>query len=334
MRLVTLPAVRARALETLSHSTIASMHAVWGRRHDVAFVFNSANAVLLPLFVARRIPVALHVDGLEWRRAKWEGMGQRYYRAAESLGVRWADALIADAPGIADYYRDEFGASTELLSYGAPVLRSVSDDRLSALDVAADAFHLVVARFEPENNIDLIVRGFRKSSAQLPLLVIGSAPYNDDYTAAVRQAAASDPRIRLPGAVWDQDLLDQLYAHARLYLHGHSVGGTNPSLLRAMGAGSAVAAHDVRFNRDVLGADPWLFADEGGVARVVEHAEADADGCRRYGATLQAHAAANYRWDDVAAGYAELAGRLAAGASRRREASGRRLGAVVAEAAR
>ena len=84
-------------------------------------MFNAANAPFLPLLRAARIPVAVHVDGLEWQRAKWAGAGRRYYRAVESLSVRWADALIADAQGIADYYRDEFGAETELLTYGAPI---------------------------------------------------------------------------------------------------------------------------------------------------------------------------------------------------------------------
>ena len=162
-------------------------------------MFNAANAVLLPALRARRIPVATHVDGLEWKRAKWTGFGQTYYRRAEELAVRWSAALIADAVGIADYYRSEFDAPTELLSYGAPILRDVGSARLPALNLRPAGYHLVVARFEPENHVDVIVEGFRRSRARLPLVVVGSAPYSTDYIARVEALASGtiDPADRL-----------------------------------------------------------------------------------------------------------------------------------------
>src|SRR5690242_17398887 len=104
MRLVHLPAARKRSLETLSHSALSVAHLL-RHRTDAAVVFNAANSPLLPLLRAARVPVATHVDGLEWKRAKWGPVGQRYYRVAESLAVRWSDALIADAQGISSYYR-------------------------------------------------------------------------------------------------------------------------------------------------------------------------------------------------------------------------------------
>ena len=125
MRLVHLPALRRKSLETLSH-TAASVAHLMTHPVDAAIVFNAANAPFVPVLRARGIPVATHVDGLEWKRSKWQGAGRRYYRLAESMAVRWSDALIADAQGIADYYRAEFGADTELIAYGAPI---VHDDR-------------------------------------------------------------------------------------------------------------------------------------------------------------------------------------------------------------
>ena len=111
MRRVVLPALRIRVLETLSHTAISVIHPLI-RGMDAAIVFNAANAPLLPVLRWRGVPVATHVDGLEWRRAKWGRVGRRYYRRAEEWAVRWSDGLSADARGIADYYRDEFGAST------------------------------------------------------------------------------------------------------------------------------------------------------------------------------------------------------------------------------
>jgi glycosyltransferase involved in cell wall biosynthesis len=324
MKLVTLPAVRSKAVETLSHTALSVAHEVIRRDEDVTFLFNSANSLFLPVLRLSKAPVAVHVDGLEWRRSKWSGAGKRYYRTAEALAVRWADALIADARGIGDYYRDEFGATTELISYGAPVLDGVGDDRLADLGLQAGGFHLVVARFEPENHVELIVAGYRSSDAVLPLVVVGGAPYSDDYTQAVHAAAGGDARIRLLGPLWDQEQLNQLYAHARLYLHGHSVGGTNPSLLRAMGAGAAVSAYDVVFNREVLGDAGWFFADAASVARAVETAERDPDECARRARCCRQRVATDYQWDGVADGYERLAQRLASGWTRRGECDGRR----------
>ncbi|WP_200938831.1 DUF1972 domain-containing protein [Modestobacter sp. Leaf380] len=320
MQLVHLPAARKRALETLSHTALSVGHLV-AHRPDAAFVFNAANAPLLPVIRAARVPVATHVDGLEWKRTKWSGAGRRYYRAAEALAVRWSDALIADAQGIADYYTQEFGASTDLITYGAPVIDPPAG-RLAELDLTERGYHLVVARFEPENHVAEIVEGYTASSATQPLVVVGSAPYADEYTALVH--SLGDERVRFLGGVWDQDLLDTLYRHATSYLHGHSVGGTNPSLLRAIGAGATVLAHDVSFNREVLGTAGRYFLGAQDVPALVERTEADPEHARRRG-VLARERAASYDWDDVAAAYEQLAVRLTT-ASPARRPRGRRRG--------
>ena len=325
MRLVHVPMVRSKSLETLTHTFSSAVYALAHRPLEVAFVFNAANAPLLPLLRRRGVRVAVHVDGIEWRRAKWGGGGRRYYRAAESLSVRWADALIADAGGIAQYYRDEFDASSEVISYGAPIINHSDSDRLAELGIEAERFHLVVARFEPENNVDLIVRGYRSSSATLPLVVVGAAPYADEYTATVHAAAGDDARIRFLGAVWDQQTLNQLYRHASTYVHGHSVGGTNPSLLRAIGAGAAVNAFDVVFNREVLGDTGRFFTDATTLARSLEEAESHPVRTRERGEAARTIAIERYRWDDVASAYEHLALRLRRGETRRHEVSGRRV---------
>jgi glycosyltransferase involved in cell wall biosynthesis len=321
MRLVHLPALRRRSLETLSHTGLSVAHLVT-HRVDAAIVFNAANAPWLPLLRAARIPVATHVDGLEWKRAKWGGIGKRYYRIVEALSVRWSDALIADAQGIADYYSDEFAAPTELLAYGAPKTDGTGSDRLASVDLTSRGYHLVVARFEPENHVDVIVDGYRRSEAELPLVVVGSAPYADDYTRRVHRLA--DDRVRFLGGVWDQDLLDQLYAHCHTYLHGHSVGGTNPSLLRAIGAGAATIAYDVSFNREVLETSGQYFRTPDDVAQALTESEARPDRIRRLGKRARL-LSARYDWDHVAAGYEDLCRRLSRHEFPRSRPSGRRL---------
>lgn len=304
MKLVNLPAVRRKSLETLSHTLLSALHAALRGRPDVAVLFNAANFPFIPLLRVAGIPVAVHLDGLEWKRAKWKGWGQRYYKAAERLSVRWADEVIADARGIADHVRDAYGRESVYIPYGAPVI-SPGSDRLADIGLSPGGFHLVVARFEPENHVELIVDGYGRSAASLPLVVVGSAPYADVYTQLVR-SRADDARVRFLGPVWDQELLDQLYANCASYLHGHSVGGTNPSLLRAMGAGAPVIAYDVNFNREVTGGHLKAFTGADDVARAIEEAESDPASSSQRALQALAHAERSYSWDAVSNEYAAL----------------------------
>lgn len=263
MQLVNAPAVRHRMAETLSHTTVSVAHSIVRRRPDAVLLLNAGNAPLLPALRGARIPTAIHLDGLESRRAKWRGMGARYYQWAERSAIRHGQIVIADSQAIADHVQRNFGRSCVVIAYGAPVITPPAD-RLAEVDLQPGEYHLVVARFEPENHVLEAVSGYRASTQSRPLVVVGSAPYSQWYIDAVQQAARGDSRIRLLGAIYDQELLDQLYAHAMTYVHGHSVGGTNPSLLRAMGAGTAVLAFDVEFNREVTAGRAlfWSNADD------------------------------------------------------------------------
>jgi hypothetical protein len=182
--------------------------------------------------------------------------------------------------------------------------------RLHEVGLEAGGYHLVVARFEPENHVAEVVEGYVASAARLPLVVVGSAPYAAEYTARIRRAA--DDRVQFLGGVWDNELLDQLYAGAYVYWHGHSVGGTNPSLLRAIGAGTASAAYDVGFNREVLRESGQYWSDPAGVARLVDETESAPTMVRERGLGA-AEQARRYDWDQVTDEYERLCADLASG---------------------
>lgn len=320
MTLVHLGAMKRRTLETLSHTTASVLHSSL-KGVDAALLFNAANAPLLPILRARKVPVATHVDGLEWKRAKWGPLGKRYYRTAEALAVRWSDALIADADAIAAYYEHQFAVPSRVIAYGAPDLAGTGSSRLEEQGLESRGYHLVVARFEPENHVLEIVREYVRSAATKPLIVVGSAPYADEYTEAVRQAA--DDRVKLLGGVWDQDLLNELYANCLTYLHGHSVGGTNPSLLRAAGAGAPTLAYDCVFNREVIGEAGRFFRAVGSLAELIGEAERDPDTFVEMGASLH-EASRRYSWDEVAVQYEALCEDLVASRVQAPRASVRR----------
>ena len=152
-------------------------------------------------------------------------------------------------------------------------------------------------------------------------MVVGSAPYSHEYTRRLHELA--DARVRFTGGLWDQDLLDQLYANALVYWHGHSVGGTNPSLLRAMGAGAPTNAFDVDFNREVLGGEGRYFRNPADVGRLAEDAEAAPSATVLRGKLAQRKAEA-YDWDEVSLGYEDLCLRLAGRSTPARRPRGRR----------
>jgi glycosyltransferase involved in cell wall biosynthesis len=303
MELVNLSAMRKRSLETLSHTGLSVAHAV-RHRPDAAVLFNAGNAPYIPVLKTARVPTAVHVDGLEWKRAKWQGFGARYYRWAERAAARSGLPLIADAQGIADHLRDTYDVDSHVIPYGAPIL-DPGHDRLAELELAPRAYHLVVARLEPENHVDVIGRGYADAASPHPLVVVGSAPYADAHVTEIRTAAGNSD-TRFVGAVWDQDLLNQLYAGSLSYLHGHSVGGTNPSLLRALGCAAPVTAFDVNFNREVTAGHARFFGDASAVAAAIKADDADPASAIGRGRVGQDHAAVTYRWDDVAESYLRM----------------------------
>jgi len=317
MQLVNLPAVRHRMAETLSHTSLSAARAIIKDKPDVALVLNAGNAPLIRPLKAAGIPVAVHLDGLESKREKWRGAGARYYRWAEKVAVKQGDDVIADAQAIADHVLVTYGRSCTVIPYGADVIDPGSD-RLGELDLIRRDYHLIVARLEPENHVLEAVHGYTISEETRPLLVVGSAPYSQWYIDRVREVAAESPSVRLLGAIYDRDLLDQLYANARTYIHGHSVGGTNPSLLRAMGAGAPVLAFDCEFNREVTAGQAFFWKDADSLATILDEvAEGEIDEeLARLSEVGRERIAEHYQWDAVTDAYEAMLLGLNAGKRR------------------
>ncbi len=312
MRLVNLPAIRAKTLETISHTGVSTVHAAIRSRPAIVVMFNPANGPFVPLLRLAGIRTVVHFDGLDSKRAKWNWFGRTYYRFASRLSMRLADDVIADSRAIADHILQTYRRQATYIPYGAPIV-SPATDRLTGLGLSSGEFHLVVSRFEPENNLDVIVDGYAQSRSPKPLIVVGAARYADGYQADVVRAASDS--VRFVGSVWDQQLLDQLYGHCASYLHGHSVGGTNPSLLRAMGAGAPVIAYDVVFNRETAGSAARYFRDAADVASAIVADESDPSGAVLRTVEGRRRVAELYVWDDVARAYEALCRRALEGAN-------------------
>jgi glycosyltransferase involved in cell wall biosynthesis len=176
-------------------------------------------------------------------------------------------------------------------------------DRLAELNLISGEYHLIVARLEPENHVLESVVGYTQSKESKPLIVVGSAPYSDWYIDALKKAA--DSRTRFLGGIYDQELLNQLYAHAATYTHGHSVGGTNPSLLRAMGAGAQILAFDCDFNREVTDNLALYWKNSQDYTQLLNNFTPTDMGPR-----LQERVARVYQWDMITDQYEALINKM------------------------
>lgn len=319
VRLVVLPAPRSKHLETVVHTLRSARHAR-GRGLDFALVCNSANFLALPLLRAAGIPTALAVDGVESERRKWGVLGRNVYRLASVLGPRWTDVVIADCAVIEERLRAGGVRNVEMIAYGATPPTTTSTTQLERLGVAPDGYVLYVSRLEPENNADVVIRGFLDADAPYALVVVGDAPYADAYKARLRALAAGSDKIRFAGGVYGEGY-DQLRAHAVCYVQATDVGGTHPALLEAMAAGRAVIANDIPEHREVLGDAGWYYAknDAADLARRLREVllAPGAENARaEHAARARARVAQHYDWERVTDAYERLARRLAGARAR------------------
>lgn len=315
VRLVVLPAPRRKYLETVVHTLSSARHA---RRagFDVALVCNSANFLALPLLRAAGIKTALAVDGIESERRKWGVLGRNFYRLAALLVPRFSDVVIADCAVIEQHLRARGVANVVMIAYGATPPVSTATDELDRVGVTPGGYVLYVSRLEPENNADVVVRGFLASRVPYDLVVVGDAPYADEYKARLRAIAAGSARIRFAGGVYGRGY-DELRAHAACYVQATDVGGTHPALLEAMAAGLPVIANDIPEHREVLGEAGWYYAknDDADLSRRLREVLAAPDAAAerdRRAAAARDRVRELYDWERVADAYEALAHRLAA----------------------
>ena len=301
-----LPSLRLKAVETLSHTLLSCLD-VHRARFDVVLLCNAANAPLIPLLHARRLPVALNVDGLERKRRKWGVLGRSYYRLCEALSARWADALVTDARVIQVYYRRAWNRESEMIPYGGDLQAPHGDDALRRFGLSDGGFFLYVSRFEPENNPDRVLLAYREVRDDVPLVMVGGAPYAAGLVRRVRRLAAQDPRVILTGPLYG-DAYRQLLFHARAYIHATEVGGTHPALVEAMGAGRVVFFLDNPSNREVVGGAgvPFCFTRGRPLAEALAAHLAQPAAAAPLGESARRRVLERYRWDDVAAAYGRL----------------------------
>lgn len=305
-----LPAPGGKSFESIVHSNLAIFDASL-KDFDVAFVVDPGNGPFLIPLRARGVPVLLHTDGLGWQRQKWGKAQKAYYKWSEGVSAKLADWLVTDSRAMQSYYLENYSAPSTYVPYSGEVGDRPDFSALAKHGVEPGKFALVVARMEPENNVHPIIQDYRRAELDIPLIVVGSTPYGGAYSQKVD--AENDGHIRCVGGVFDSAELNALYANCAIYIHGHEVGGTNPSLLRAMHHGAPCLPIDVPFHRENLPeGNPFFSKQEGHLAGLLRELLAEPDRCESLGKAAHLRERRAFRWDAVVDGYAEVFKRMVA----------------------
>lgn len=281
----------------------ATAHAA--KHKDLCLTLGYNTAVFCALLRLKGIPNLINMDGIEWSRAKWGAVAKTWFWLNDWAGCWLGNHLVADHPQIKVHLQSRVaGSKITSIPYGADAVTSAPVEPVQALGLEPGRFLTVIARAEPENSLLEIVQGFSAKPRGMLLVVLGNYQDSNAYHRAVKAAAGDE--VRFVGAIYDKAVVQALRFHSAAYVHGHQVGGTNPSLVEALGAGNAVVAHDNRFNRWVTGDGAVYFSGAEGFARCMDKllaSPATLEVLRQHGQRRFKEA---FTWPDVLEQYEEL----------------------------
>lgn len=297
--------LNANGLQSIPYDILSLVRAAG--KSDIILVLGVSGCAFLPLFrLFSSKKVIVNIDGLEHKRAKWKGFVKRFLKFSERMAVRHADVIVTDNKAITDYVKEEYGLDSQLIAYGGDqVLQRLSEkekaDTLERYGVSADNYDLALCRIEPENNVHMILEAYAKTPGR-SLIFIGNWQKNQ-YGRELEAKYSGHPNIKIHHAVYNLKELHALREQCRLYLHGHSAGGTNPSLVEAMFFSRPIAAFDCSYNRETTENKAIYFKDAEHLTRLLADNDFKAVGT---GMDMSEIANRRYRWKTVAGQYERL----------------------------
>lgn len=293
---------RSGAVGTMEFDLKCARHVL--RQPGVDLVLGYNTAVFNLLQKLKRRKVFMNMDGIEWKRKKWSKPAKLWLLLNEIIGANLCNTPIADHPEIGRHISRRSLRSTVVIPYGSDVVKQANSGPVRDLGLRAGKYFISVARIEPENSILEIVQAFQAANTGLDLLVLGRLDPDNAYHRTIRQSGGKC--VKFAGGIYEDHRVKALRFHARAYFHGHQVGGTNPSLVEALGAGNAVIAHDNIFNRWTAGEGQRYFSDVASCrAQITELAQDDIALQMAKIAARKRHAL-DFRWNDVLGQYRTL----------------------------
>ena len=304
---VRIPVSRGGPIGTVIFDLKSALHACG--KGDLVLTLGYNTALFCAFYRLRGTPNLINMDGMEWQRAKWSTPARAWLHLNERLGCLLGSHLIADHPEIEVHLRTRVPSSKiTMIPYGGEEVQNADPSVLISLGLEQNRFALVVARPEPENRVLEMVKAFSAARRSVPLVILGEYDsLRNPYHRAVMAAASEE--VLFLGAVYKKEVLDSLRRWARLYLHGHTVGGTNPALVEALAAPTAVLAHDNRFNRWVAGSAACYFSDTASCERAIRALLPDSERLDKMRIASRARFREAFEWDTILSQYEELLAR-------------------------
>lgn len=309
MRLVRLPTIPNKYLDTITHATLSSLHAVT-QGYDVVLMFIAGNSIVsfVPRLAGQR--VALNVDGLDWKRRKWPPLAKKYIQFAEWLATKLPNAVITDARYVQNYYRSHFGSETTFIAYGADVAPLPVGQYMAKFGLEPRKYVLFVGRLVPENCVDHLVAAFAMLDTEMRCVIVGDAPYADDYIQKLK--ASANGQVIFTGYLYGEGYRE-LSSHAYAFVETSEVGGTHPALLEAMAFGNVVIVNDTQENLETIGEAGLKYNGQVGsadLARVLGTLLAEPTLAEEYRCRAQERVAKHFTWDAVTDEYEGLFERM------------------------
>ena len=307
---VCLPTFRHKYLETPVHAAISFLYLLFNRP-DVVLLCNAANSPFAWLVRLQGIPLLVNVDGIERERAKWNALGKWWYALGEYCSKLFATKVVADAEVIADYYREAYGLEPVTIAYGAESVTRSAGRTLRKFNLEKDKYILYVSRLEPENNALGVIQAYQQVETDIPLVIVGGAPYAKEYIETLHREA--DDRVIFTGFQFE-DSYEELQNNCLFYVQATEVGGTHPALVEAMCYGNAVIANGTPENQEVLGQCGLFYPknDFRMLAECMRQYLQDASLRLKMAKRASDRAQAVYNWDRVADAYEALFGEVCA----------------------
>ena len=270
VNLVYTPSVNSKVFSQLYNSFFSFIHVCFSK-NDVVLVVNSANGPFGLLTKIFRKKTCINVDGLEWLRPKWSGLGSFYFRFASKLATIFFDEIITDSIEMNKVYMNRFKKKSNVIAYGSTMKVDKKSEILEKFNLNKKEYYLIVGRLIPDNNSKLIIESFLKSNSNKSIVIVGDVPYNDDYASDIK--LLSSKKVVFTGYINNQIDLTTLYYNCYGYIHGHEFGGTNPTMINALDLNCQILALDTVFNREMLENKKSVFFNKNSVREKINEFE-------------------------------------------------------------
>ena len=259
IELIYTPSIETKTLSQIVNSFCSVLHACFSDIDIILFV-NSANGPFGLITKFFKVKTFINVDGMEWLRPKWSGLGSLYFLFSSWLSTIFFDCVITDSVEMKKIYKIKFNSNSQVIAYGPSLNRNKSSNIISKLNLKINQYFLVVGRLIPDNNSDLIIKSFIKTKSNKQLVIVGDVTYNDKYATQIKNI--NDPRLIFTGYVKDKSDLSALYKNCYCYIHGHEFGGTNPTMINAMSINCKIIALNTVFTKEMLSNYNCLFFEK------------------------------------------------------------------------